>query len=298
MYDIIGDIHGHADHLERLLLKLGYENKSGYYKHPERKVIFVGDFIDRGTQIRETLSIVKKMVDESSALAILGNHEFNFLCYNTEINPGVYLREHSDKNDNQVKQTITQFNNHENEFNEYLDWFRTLPLYLDMGDFRIVHACWDQDHIKHLKGQIEFTNEFLIELFKNCESDLFKAVDVTLKGKEVKIPNGYSFFDKDGHERFHTRIKWWHDPSVSTYDKYFFEDVKELKGKPVDSKYSYYDETDIPVFCGHYWLEGKPELQPRNVACIDYSVAATNNILSAYRWNGEKELMNENFVWV
>lgn len=56
-YDIIGDIHGHADELIRLLDKLGYKKSNGYYRHPvtERKAIFVGDFIDRGPKIRETL---------------------------------------------------------------------------------------------------------------------------------------------------------------------------------------------------------------------------------------------------
>ena len=48
MYDIIGDIHGHADTLIQLLQKLGYKkNKQGAFQHPTRKVFFVGDFIDR-----------------------------------------------------------------------------------------------------------------------------------------------------------------------------------------------------------------------------------------------------------
>ena len=41
MMDLIGDIHGHADKLEELLLKLGYEKRKGIYSHPERMVLFV-----------------------------------------------------------------------------------------------------------------------------------------------------------------------------------------------------------------------------------------------------------------
>jgi len=302
MYDIIGDIHGYSDHLEKLLTKLGYENRSGYYKHSERKAIFVGDYIDRGTKIRETLSVVKRMVDENSALAIMGNHEFNFLCYKTELTPGKYLRPHNESNNKQVEQTLVQFKDHENELNEYLNWFRSLPLFLELEDIRIVHACWDQEHTKHLNNDMTFTDEFLIELYRNKENDLYKAVDVTLKGKEMDIPNGHFFYDKDGKKRYKTRIKWWLDPFQSTYCKYFFEIVEDLKGKPVDplglDSHYYYDENDIPVFCGHYWLEGDPDLQTNKVACIDYSVAAENNILSAYCWSGEKELKKENFVWV
>jgi hypothetical protein len=33
MYDLIGDIHGHADALRELLQKLGYELHEGVYRH-------------------------------------------------------------------------------------------------------------------------------------------------------------------------------------------------------------------------------------------------------------------------
>ena len=59
-YDVIGDIHGHSDELEVLLQKLGYIRANGVYSHPTgRKVVFVGDFIDRGPKIRETLHLVR-----------------------------------------------------------------------------------------------------------------------------------------------------------------------------------------------------------------------------------------------
>lgn len=55
MIDFIGDIHEHADKLEKLLIKLGYTQVDGAYSHPDRKVLFVGDYIDRGPKIRETI---------------------------------------------------------------------------------------------------------------------------------------------------------------------------------------------------------------------------------------------------
>ena len=79
MLDFIGDIHGHADKLEALLQKMGYEKQNGIYKHQERKALFLGDYIDRGPKIRETLEIVKAMVDEGHATALMGNHEYNAL---------------------------------------------------------------------------------------------------------------------------------------------------------------------------------------------------------------------------
>ena len=83
-YDIIGDIHGHADELEALLKKLGYQLNDGTYSNNAgRKVVFLGDFIDRGPKIREVLHIVKNMCDNGHAMAIMGNHEFNAISLHT-----------------------------------------------------------------------------------------------------------------------------------------------------------------------------------------------------------------------
>ena len=70
-YDIIGDIHGHARTLEAFLLKLSYHLQDGVYRHPGRRAIFLGDFIDRGPHQAETLGIVRAMVDSGSAMAVM-----------------------------------------------------------------------------------------------------------------------------------------------------------------------------------------------------------------------------------
>ena len=92
MYDFIGDIHGHADHLKKLLNKLGYKKVDGVFQHKERKAFFLGDLIDSGPQVEEVLAIVKPMVESEKAKCILGNHEFNML--------GLFLeRDNSSKKD-------------------------------------------------------------------------------------------------------------------------------------------------------------------------------------------------------
>ena len=83
MYDVIGDIHGYADKLTNLLKKMGYEIKGGHYVHPTRKAVFLGDFIDRGPKIRETIRLVRGIVEAGTALSVMGNHEFNALCFHT-----------------------------------------------------------------------------------------------------------------------------------------------------------------------------------------------------------------------
>ena len=78
-FDIIGDIHGCCDELELLLEKLGYQ-KGDYYYHPEgRKAVFLGDLVDRGARILDTVNLVRKMVNSGTALCVPGNHEHKLL---------------------------------------------------------------------------------------------------------------------------------------------------------------------------------------------------------------------------
>ena len=304
MYDIIGDIHGHADELKNLLEKLGYRKKSGVYRHQERTVIFVGDFIDRGNKIMETLEIVKAMTDNGSAYAVMGNHEFNFLCYNVKLPDGTFLRPHIEKNDFQVEKTVNQFKGNEKQLKEYLNWFKTLPLFLDLGGLRICHACWDDENIKILKeNNIEMTDQFLIDIYNDRQSRLFIAVDETLKGKEIELPGNLHFYDRYGIKRTKMRIWWCLNPEVCTYGEYFTELIEEIKDEKVDMsllKYkSYYKEHNPPVFFGHYWLRSeKPIIKTDNAVCVDFSIAKENGILTAYRWDGENKVSNEKFCYV
>ncbi|MEO0684095.1 MAG: AAA family ATPase, partial [Cyanobacteria bacterium J06649_11] len=83
-FDIIGDIHGCCDELELLLEKLGYCKDVIYnvstYHHPEgRKALFLGDLVDRGPRILDTVKLVKSMVEAGSAICVPGNHEHKLL---------------------------------------------------------------------------------------------------------------------------------------------------------------------------------------------------------------------------
>lgn len=304
MIDFIGDIHGHADKLEALLTKMGYSKKEGIYSHPSRTVIFVGDYIDRGPQIRETLQIVKAMVDSGNAIALMGNHEYNALCFHYPEKEGGHLRKHLIKNIIQHYETLRQFQNKQDEYEMYLDWFKTLPLFYETDEFRAVHACWDQEHINYLKKVLtegRLNDELMYRSVKKG-TQLYNAVDVTLKGIEIKMPPKLYFFDKDGTRRTEIRIKWWEDPKSSTYKTISVESLDQLPETPIDLSLlpntNFYKEGEKPVFFGHYWLKKEDlQLYRNNICCLDYSVAK-EGYLVGYRFDGEEKLNNNKFIYV
>jgi len=304
MYDLIGDIHGHADELEQLLQKLGYRKTQGIYRHPERRVIFLGDFIDRGPRIRQVLELVRPMVEEGYARAVMGNHELNALAYHNEDpeSPGEFLRRHTPKNEHQHSQTLQQLISE--ELRSALDWFRTLPLWLELDGLRAVHACWDEQSITQISAATQNQFSLTAELLQSaCREDkpLYAPVEIILKGKEGKLPTGATFLDKDGHPRTEIRTRWYLPPVGHTYRTYALHSDEidcdlALEQSVIDSA-APYPATAKPVFLGHYWLSAQhPRILADNVACLDYSVAK-GGFLCAYRWQGEQKLQNENFVW-
>ena len=76
-FDIIGDVHGCCDELDQLLQQLGYvRSNGGAWSHPAgRKAVFVGDLVDRGPRIVDTLKTVMAMAEAGAALCVPGNHD-------------------------------------------------------------------------------------------------------------------------------------------------------------------------------------------------------------------------------
>ena len=274
--DFIGDIHGHAVELALLLIKLGYDNTKGYFSHPDdRTVIFVGDFIDRGLQIRETLEIVKGMCDNGTAQAVMGNHEYNAILFHTKNKKsGGYYRKHGYIEINQHIETLKQFQNNPVEWSEYLEWFKTLPFFIETENYRVVHAYWDQKHIDYLKNNPIQWNEDWLEKLTDDNNQEYHMAEELLKGIEYELTDGHHFYDADNIKRHKCRIKWWHQiDGTLTHGDYLIDCPDSLKEKEFINKLVDIPQ-DKPIFFGHYWLkEENPKLSNSNAICLDYSVA-------------------------
>ena len=77
-FDVIGDVHGCRSELEALLAKLGYDVHAR--RHPDgRKLVFLGDLVDRGPDTPGVLRIVMSMVESGQALCVPGNHDVKLM---------------------------------------------------------------------------------------------------------------------------------------------------------------------------------------------------------------------------
>ncbi len=81
-FDIIGDVHGCFEELAELLTELGYapSGDAGAWSHPAgRKMIFLGDLVDRGPKVPEVLRLVMDSVNAGTALCVPGNHDIKLM---------------------------------------------------------------------------------------------------------------------------------------------------------------------------------------------------------------------------
>ena len=317
-YDVIGDVHGCAAKLEGLLGALGYEERNGAYRYPGpgqgRQVVFVGDLVDRGSQQIRTLEIVRSMVDAGSAQIVMGNHEFNAISFatpNPEI-PGEFMRPHTDKNRKQHRDFTDQVQVRPGLYAESIEWFKALPLWLDLDGIRVVHACWNSEEIDKVNQWVPpgkpMSTEFVVRANQRGSPE-HKAIEILLKGPEISLTKygQPGFKDKDGHVRHHARIRWWNSEAITlrelaeiprdalTEDDAIYPELPDIPC-PDEAVHDYHDRK--PVFYGHYWRKGEPTKHrdwTGNTVCVDFS-AVKRGSLVAYRWNGEEDISSEHFV--
>ncbi len=135
---VIGDIHGCYDELMELIEKI--DNHSA---NQEAKMIFVGDYVDRGPKSKQVVDLIIKMRHQGH-VALMGNHEDMLL----------------DGDFTYAEATLRSFNSPLMELPDYVtDWMRTLPKFYEDDTIIVAHAganpVWPMD---------EQTNQMLLWL--------------------------------------------------------------------------------------------------------------------------------------
>lgn len=130
---VIGDIHGCYNELKSLLTRLEKDNK---YNQRTDKLVFLGDYIDRGEDSRKVIGFIKRLQkNNKNVIALMGNHEDMLLNYLEDMdNSWSY---------NGYEATMESYRGHTKHFANDVEWMSKLPLYHEDEFFIYVHAGID-----------------------------------------------------------------------------------------------------------------------------------------------------------
>jgi len=305
--DIVGDVHGESEALDDLMRQLGYAPDGS---HPEqRKLVFVGDLVDRGLDSYGVVKRVQRLVQNGHALCILGNHEINLLLDDVKDGSGWFFDERYQQDRRNYGRFVRTPQEDKPAIRRFLG---SLPVALVRRDIRVVHAAWTRLAIEAVKSvtcgkaaaqykmwnhaarssaqatgllarylhekktwadhlESETSPPPFLTAFAEFEvmQQMVNPLKVLTSGVEVPAPEP---FFAGNRWRFSDRVSWWDE----------------------------YDE-DTPVVFGHYWrllaplkLRNTPRYtqlfknipplawfgKRHNVFCVDYSVGA--------RWRDRK----------
>lgn len=140
--DIVGDIHGEIGALEDLLSRLGYRPDGTHLEL--RRLVFVGDLVDRGPDSPAVVERVIEMAERGHAQCVLGNHELNLLLDDKK-EDNHWFADPLDPEPYPAKSTTPE------QKARFTEFFRALPLILEREDLRVVHACWNTEAVTKIK---------------------------------------------------------------------------------------------------------------------------------------------------
>jgi len=162
---VVGDIHGEIDELKTIIYKINYEPS-------QDKLIFVGDYIDRGADSYQVYKYLKELNDGKN-IFLRGNHE--------EMMVDAVLNENKIKlwYHNGGQETERSFPN-KNELENAAHFFDSLPYYHANSDYIFVHAGIQPD--KSLEQQTEHDLVWIRQAFLGARSEDFKENRTVVAG--------------------------------------------------------------------------------------------------------------------
>ncbi|MCC5657285.1 serine/threonine protein phosphatase [Nostoc sp. XA010] len=196
---VIGDVHGHYEGLMTLLEAIAPTSDDQIY--------FLGDLIDRGPHSSQVVNFVKR----HNYSCLLGNHEqmlLNILTNERTSSPTMQAWLYSGG-----QATVASY--HEASIpDDHLDWFKSLPTYLDLGDIWLTHAGVDPS--KSVTEQTADELCWIREEFHSIEKPYFPdkliiighTITFTLPGVSPgKLAQGQGWLDIDTGA-YHPKSGW------------------------------------------------------------------------------------------
>jgi hypothetical protein len=319
LLDVIGDLHGEIDPLRELLARLGYDAAGGH--RAGRRLVFVGDLGDRGSDSPAVIEWVRELVSRGAAQCLLGNHELNLL--RGELKPGnEWFMDPTHPRAQAGGEYAHSKPMSEALKPDCLSFFASLPMVLERPDLRVVHAAWLPGEIAALRGE----SGSIVDIYKRFEIRTQQQLEmegVLQRASSEEAECGAKLFDQsaavplltglgEGDERY----------QMGSPVRVATSGVERMARSPFWSggkwrmceRVNWWEEYDepVPVIIGHYWRSVKPvkSLAPassrpaafaavgptewvglqKNVFCVDFSVGARYQERSAGATSFESHL--------
>lgn len=267
--DIVGDVHGEIEPLLSLLGHLGYDTAGN---HPDkRRLIFLGDLIDRGPDSPGVVALVRGMVERGRAQCVMGNHELNLLLgirgctFKIKPHNGWYFQARALPHETR---------------GAIRDFFESLPLALERPDLRAVHACWQDDAVDRVRNVNNAADLFLAR-----EREIDQALDAAgvtdtadrvlahQNGSPVKVLTSgperraeVPWVPDDGKPRWVERVRWFEEYAEDAFTAFghYSRVPAPREGDP------------LHLFEGYdlYHASGNG-----NTMCLDYSIGSRQRAL-------------------
>jgi hypothetical protein len=303
--DLIGDVHGEFEALRALLGHLGYDDEA---RHPQgRRLVFIGDLVDRGPDSPAVATWVMDAVAAGRAQCLLGNHELLLLLgesreslrwfldpTHAELQPGGKYA-HCRIVPPALKPRLLAF-------------FDSLPLVLERPDLRLVHAGWHAPSLERVRTEPAGSLAALYRRYEEQidtrlrEEGIYAAEAAEKAGHAAAMQGGTGplpFLPAYAEAQLRRnldnplRVLTFGPDRPSPQPYYVMERWRMAERDPWWERY----EDEQPVVVGHYWRQAAPFKWPRlapkmppvfapdlaatawlgprrKVFCVDYSIGA------------------------
>ncbi|MBE5738951.1 MAG: serine/threonine protein phosphatase [Clostridiales bacterium] len=145
----ISDIHGEYELFIELLKEINFNKNDTLY--------ILGDIIDKG---KDSIKLLKFIIENKNMIAILGNHEATFLQYVREI----ALTPSQLEDEEIIREINTYFpSNNEEITAKEISYLSNLPYYIETEDFICVHAGLEVVNNKVLPLEQQNTNYLIYD---------------------------------------------------------------------------------------------------------------------------------------